>query len=533
MMTAVATNDVEHDVAPKFLDQLKLPIAYPHPVDKIRLLETHISYIFLTGQFAYKIKKAVNLGFLDFTQLEQRHHFCQEELRLNRRLAPSLYLAVVPIGEVPGGIRIGETTKIIEYAVKMLQFPQSSLLDCCLAEKRLSAAQIDAVADQVAAFHAQAARSSMADTYGSPETIWASIENNLQHLSALSAMQDQDSPDMSSLRQLEAWSRHEFRHLKTILAERKSEGHVRECHGDLHLGNIAWWRDAPQIFDGIEFSAKLRWIDVISEIAFTSMDFKAHGRCDYAYRFLNRYLETTGDYAGLKLLPFYETDRAVVRAMVARLRSTQEPSNHRRECAATSNHYLSIAKGATEPRRRKLWLMHGLSGSGKTTVSQAVIERMGAIRLRSDVERKRLRGLASGAHSHESFKQGLYDSAMTRTTYLHLLQLARQVLEAGFPVVIDAANLQAWQREMFRSQAIAQDVPFLILSCRASEETLFARLQARGARGDDASDADPLILRHQLATFEALTATEEQESLLIDPVESPLENILCRLEADF
>ncbi len=532
MSIAGATACGKRNLAPAWVEQLKLPAAYPHPVCEIELLETHISYVFLTGQFAYKIKKAVSLGFLDFTQLAQRRHFCQEELRLNRRLAPSLYLAVVPIGESPNGLQVGGAGLAVEYAVKMLQFSQSSLLDCYLAEGRLISAQVDAVADQIATFHVQIAGKTIDAVYGAPAAICKTRENNLQRLLALFTGQDQVCADATLLQQLASWSSHEYCQLKPLLAERQRDGHIRECHGDLHLGNIAWWRNAPQIFDGIEFSPGLRWIDVISEVAFTTMDFKAHERSDYAYRFLNRYLEKTGDYNGLKLLPFYEVDRAIVRAMVARIRSTQVLSSDRSEYAATSHRYLAIARRAAAPRRRMLLLMHGLSGSGKTSLAQVVVEQIGAIRIRSDVERKRLSGLASGARRRGLLERGIYDSASTRATYLHLVQLARQILEADFPVVVDAANLQAWQREIFRSQARAQAVPFLILSCHASEEILFKRLQARQASAADASDAGPLVLRHQLATCEPLSSAEEQESLLIEAGDRGLKSVMERLKAE-
>lgn len=527
-----ATGCAEHDVAPAFLQQLRISEAYPHPVNGIQMLETHISYVFLTGRFAYKIKKAVSLGFLDFTQLQQRRFFCEEELRLNRRLAPSLYLAVVPICETPCGLRVGGTGPAIEYAVKMLQFPQSSLLDHCLAEDRLKPVQVDAISDRVAAFHAEVVRTTFADQYGTADSIHDTIERNLQRLrTVFKACKQCRDFDSSCLDQLEEWYQQAYRRLKPLLEERKLDGYVRECHGDLHLGNIAWWRDAPQIFDGIEFSRSLRWIDVMNEVAFTTMDFKAHGRCDYAYRFLNRYLENTGDYTGLKLHQLYETDRAVVRAMVACIRATQESDVNHSESVAACRRYITVAKRCMAPRRRMLLLMHGLSGSGKTTVSQAVLERIGAIRIRSDVERKRLCGMASAERHRGTIEQGIYDHETTRDTYHHLVQLARQILDADFSVVVDAANLHAWQREIFRSQACAQAVPFLILRCQASEETLCKRLQAREVRNDDVSDAGPMVLRHQLATSDPLSASEKQESLLVEAGEGELEAVLCRLDA--
>lgn len=530
-MAALAACE-KRSVASTFVDQLKQPAAYPHPVDEICLLETHISYIFLTGEFAYKIKKAINPGFLDFTQLEQRRHFCQEEVRLNRRLAPTLYLAVVPICETPDGIRIGGAGPVIEYAVKMQQFPQSSLFDHYLSDNRLTPTQVDALADQVAAFHGQIAHASATDSYGTPEVIRETTDSNLKRLGALIKTQNQTDSDSISLNRLASWSIREYRQIKSFLAERKTDGHVRECHGDLHLGNIIWWHDAPQIFDGIEFNPQLRWIDVINEIAFTTMDFKAHGRSDFAYRFLNRYLENTGDYPGLRLIAYYETNLALVRAMVARLRNDQETGIHSANHTTIYSRYMHIARQGMTPRRRILFLMHGFSGSGKSTVSQVVLERIGAVRIRSDLERKRLHGQPSSSHKQASVDRGIYDIASTRATYFHLVQLARQILEADIPVIVDAANLQVWQREIFRNQAHAQGVPFLILNCQADEQTLFERVLERERKGKDASDAGPLILRHQLATYEPLSAVEEAKSILINAGEGTLEKVLNRLKAE-
>lgn len=497
--------------------------AYPHPVSQIRHLETHISHIFLTGRFAYKIKKAVNLGFLDFSSLARRRFYCQEELRLNRRLAPDLYLAVVPIADAESGCLIGSPAPAVDYAVKMLEFPQSSLLDRMLAEGRLTAAQIDALADRVADFHQKIPRAGFGDDYGTASAVWTGFSEAIAHLRG----QLGGPADAAALLQLSAvdgWVRREYRHRQGLLAERKSSGFIRECHGDLHLGNIAWWPDEPQIFDGIEFNANLRWIDTISELAFTSMDLAAHGRPDFAWRFLNRCLESSGDYGGLQLLPFYEVYRAIVRAMVARIRAAQGGAT-----ATGDDCYLAYAEQATRPRRRLLILMHGLSGAGKTTVAQAVLESIGAIRIRADVERKRLAGLPATARGGADIEGGIYSAACTLATYRHLVQLARQILAAGFPVVVDAASLQGWQRAIFRSQAQAMGVPFRLLSCRADEAVLGQRLQARSLADCDASDAGPAVLRHQLQNSEPLSPAEERECLVVDDRAASLAAVLHQL----
>ena len=462
-------------------------------------------------------------GFLDFSSLARRHFFCQEELRLNRRLAPNLYLAVVPIADTESGCLIGSSAPAVDYAVKMLEFPQSALLDDMLAQGAVTKVQIDALADRIAGFHQNIPRAGSGDDYGTPSAVWGAVSG------AMTRLREQlggpaDAAALAQLSAIESWVHREFGRRQGLLAERKSSGFVRECHGDLHLGNIAWWPDEPQIFDGIEFSAKLRWIDTISELAFTSMDLAAHGRPDFAWRFLNRSLESSGDYGGLQLLSFYEVYRAIVRAMVARIRAAQGGAT-----ATGADRYLACAEQTTRPRRRLLILMHGLSGAGKTTVAQAVLESIGAIRIRADVERKRLAGLAPTVRSGCGIDRGIYSADSTRATYRHLVQLARQILDAGFPVVVDAASLQGWQRAIFRSQALAQGVPFRLLSCRAEVAQLSERLQARALANCDASDAGPPVLRHQLQNSEPLSPAEARECLVVDDRAASLAAVLHQL----
>lgn len=512
------------------------PAPYPHPVRRVRLLETHCSYVLLTGEFAYKIKKAVNLGFLDFGTLERRRFYCQEELRLNRRLSPDLYLAVVPISGIPGKPRVagageggepGESIESIEYAVKMREFPQAALFDRCLFRGDLLRSRIDDLARQIAAFHARAARAGPGDEYGTPATVWRTMARNFAQLGAGLAKTGDGSP-RALLDRLEEWSLGECTRLLEFLTLRRRNGFVRECHGDLHLGNIALLHGVPRVFDCLEFDPCLRWIDVMSEIAFPTMDLEERGRPDAAWRFLNRYLEITGDYAGLRGLTFYKVHRALVRANVALIRDAQAASG--RGLPAASARYLAYARHAIASRPRRLLLMHGLAGSGKSTLSQTVAERIGAVRIRSDVERKRLFALPANVRAEER----IYSAEATRATYRRLEELARQALDAGFSVVVDAASLQRWQREIFRELARAFDLPFRILACRADEATLRARLLARRAAPSDASDADVAVLEHQLQHSEPLTAAELRESLSFggEPDKLDINGLLGQFETE-
>lgn len=491
---------------------LRDPALYPDASGSVDLLETHISYVLLAGSHAYKIKKAVDLGFLDFSTLARRHEFCAEELRLNRRLAPDLYQAVVAITGSPAAPRLDGTGEAIEYAVQMQRFPQEALLDRQLSEGRLDPAGIDQLADRLADFHGRIARAPPDNSFGTPPAVWAPMAQNFDQLRTLLP----DAGHASRLDQLESWSRQRFSQLNRLLASRSRAGWIRECHGDLHLGNIARVDRELHIFDCIEFSPELRWIDVYSEIAFLVMDLEERGRPNYGQRLLNSYLEATGDYRGLPLLDFYKVYRALVRAKICAIRDRQQPSSGPGPQLAGGERYLAYAGQVTRPRQPCLLLMHGVAASGKTWLAGQLLEELGALRIRSDVERKRLRGLAPAARSHSGVGRGIYDPATTRSTYGLLLELANDILAAGYPVVVDATNLLAWQRTAFRQLAVAWRVPFVILACTAPPAVLQARLAQRQTSGGDASEADQSVLAHQMQTREALSPDEEACCLHID-----------------
>ncbi len=504
---------------------LRNPDYYPHPAGQVEVVETHISYVLLSGACAYKIKKAVALGFLDFSTLARRRVYCEEELRLNRRLAPELYLAVVAITGSPDAPRFGGNGEAIEYAVQMARFSQEALLDRQLAAGHLSPDVIDELADQLADFHERTQRVPPDQPFGSPEAVWEPMAQNFAQL----GQQLSGAADSTRLAALEAWSRQRFSQLADLLAARSRDGWIRECHGDLHCGNIARTGDGLRIFDCIEFDPGLRWIDVLNEIAFLTMDLEERGRADYAHRLLNRYLEAKGEYRGLPLLAFYTVYRALVRAKVAAIRASQEHPASRLAELANCDRYLACAVKATLPGKPTLMLMHGLAGSGKSWLAQQLLERLGALRIRSDVERKRLFGLSALTRSDCAVGDGIYDTAATKATYDRLVESASHILAAGYPVLVDAANLQAWQRAAFRNLAAARKVPFVILACTAPEALLQARLVSRQAAGCDASEADYAVLTQQMRTQEALTLEEEACCLGIDTTRPFPEDLPGRL----
>lgn len=484
---------------------LTCPDCYDHPVAQIRLIETHISWVLLTGEYAYKIKKPVNLGFLNFSTLALRRQDCEDEVRLNRRLAPEIYLGMIAISGSPDAPRLNGSGIPVEYAVKMRQFPPESTLDQLSERGELSSEQIDRLAARLARFHLSECDPAPADSpWGEPDTVAQPVAENFRLLM-------EQSSESRQLQYLQNWSITEHRRLQPLMRERKRHGWVRECHGDLHLGNLAWTNGDLVIFDCLEFNPALRWIDIISEVTFCYMDLLHRGHDELALRFLNAWLETTGDYEGLTLLRYYAVYRAMVRAKVAALRAgqmTNGPEDETKDYRTELKSCLQLAERLSQHKPPALWITHGLSGSGKTTLTQSLLQQHGMIRLRSDVERKRLAGQDALAHSREGIGEGLYSPSTSRRTYRHLAHLAEILLNAGWPVIIDAACLEHWQRDLFRDLSQRLGVSFRILDIQADPATLRERVTRRMEQGGNVSDANLNVLQHQLETSQPLNQSE-------------------------
>lgn len=492
---------------------LQVPERFPHMVKSVRVIETHISWVLLAGRYAYKIKKAVDLGFLNATELASRQMFCEEELRLNRRLAPQLYLEVIPIGGSPDHPQLN-ALPVIEYAVKMRRFALSKTFDQLILRNKVLPQHMDALANRLARFHQQAPAVKV-----DAAIVQHALEENFTQLAALLNKLGRDlsrqdcvgiNPDLQHLlTSLQRRSEQAFATLEQRITERDTQGYVRECHGDLHLGNIALIGDQPTPFDGIDFNPALRNIDVMDEVAFLFMDLLHHHRTDLAYRFLNAYLALTGDYAGVELLNFYCAYRATVRAKVHAIQNDNSGTY------SNCHDYLTLAHECLVPKQARLLLMHGLTGSGKSTFAQAALERIGAIRLRTDVERKRLFGLSALEKSPAHRKHLIYSAEATQQTYRHILDLTQRLLNAGHTVIVDAAFLKHDEREMFQQLSVVMKVPFAIISMQASEATMHARITRRLALGNDASEADITVMQQLQAIAEVLTVDELKHTIAI------------------
>lgn len=479
--------------APLRIEELLTPSAFPHAASDLRLVETHISWIVLTGSLAYKIKKPLKLDFIDTSTLERRRNYCDEEVRLNRRLAPELYLEVVPITRQAGRARIDGEGPAIDYAVCLKQFAANEELPALLARGDVAVAEIQRLGETLAYFHMQTPEFSGQHPPEATQQMYDTVLGNLEQLRKY-AESHQDIPE---LRELWNWTRNQIATHELAFEERARNHRIRDCHGDLHAANIVRFDGRLVPFDCIDFDPQLRCIDVMNDVAFLVMDLRSHDREDLAAALLSRYLEITGDYEGIRLLPFYAVYRALVRAKVDSIAAEQSPSvseQYRKRMLRR----VRTAVELTEQPSPVLVLMHGLSGSGKSWLSEQLVAPLHALRIRSDVERKRLLGASA---EMSGFERGNYAPAMSHRVYARLVECTESCLQGGYNVIVDAAFLDATDRELFTSLADRLNMKCVFISCQADSATLLERVAARASRGDDPSEADQSVVRLQLEHY--------------------------------
>lgn len=504
---SAAVSELEQQAS--LIAALQRPEVFPHTVGEIKLLETHISWVLLTGEFVYKIKKAVDFGFLDFSSLEKRKRFCEREVELNSQYSEGIYLEVVKICgtldrphlEKPELDGNGEA---IEYAVKMRQFPEGKLFSELADDHRLQTKQINALAARLVEVHAEA------------ETVRASSARLIEkaclgNIRALSWPPVNEANDLALVESLGIWTLDKLDSMHPIFKQREREGRVKLCHGDLHLANITLIDDKPVFFDCIEFNDDLRTVDTQSELAFLLMDLECRQQAALANSLLNRYLQLSGDYAGLAVLNFYKVYRALVRAKVNYLQARQDKAFQERTHHQLSYlKYLGLAKSYMHTRSPRIVITCGVSGSGKSTQALRFATENNAIHISSDIERKRLFGLQEHESSHSQIAQGIYSTEATQRTYARLLELAEQIVNAGFCVIVDASFLKCSQRQLFLQFASERKLAFQILHCTAPRAELEKRVRERQSCNDSASEAGLEVLAMQLQSQEALTDFEKQ-----------------------
>ncbi len=484
---------------------LRRASTYPHPAGPIVRIETHLSVVYLVGRFAYKRLKPFDFGFANFSELAARRRACEAELALNRPLAAPIYLAAGPLVRRARGLRLFGAGAAVDHVVRMRRFDERMLFSRLLARGALDAADIDAAATRLAAYHLHAPRDIPRRAYGSARELRRQLDDMLAPLErALGAALP------ASLR---AWCLRRCDELAAHLDARRADGYVRACHGDLHLNNVVKRGRDALMFDCIDFDDALRWIDVINDLSFLLMDLHAHDRAALAHRLLNRWLDETGDFAGLAALPLYVAYRALVRALVATMRAGGDAAA-RAARIERARRYVDVAAHAARARRPCLLLCHGYSGSGKSVASRALADVSGAIRLSSDSERKRARPFA--AVDARPLPASAYTPQQIDAQYERLRALARDVLRAGYTALVDATFLSHARRARFFALARERGVPVYVLDFHASRACLERRVDARAAARDDRSDAGAAVLATQRASADPLDADERARTIGFD-----------------
>ena len=508
---------------PALIEQMLQPSFYPHPVkEAIKLIQTHISYVLLTGDYAYKVKKPVNFGFLDFSSLEKRQHFCNEELRLNQRGAAQLYLEVLPITLNDEKYQLQGETNVAEYVLKMQQFPNDALLSVMFEQGKLTEEHIEDLGKIVAQYHAVTETNDYILSFGEVSQVRASIDENYEQ----TAKHIGGPQTQTQFEETKSYTDNFFAQRPELFTSRIENKYIRECHGDLHLNNICLWQDRILLFDCIEFNEPFRFVDVMYDIAFAIMDLEARGQKDFANAFLNTYIEQTGDWEGLQLLPLYLSRQAYVRAKVNSF-LLDDPgigADVKENAAKTAAEYYKQAWEYTKPSQGQLFIMSGVSGSGKSTTARFLSRKLGAVTIRSDAVRKHLAQIPLLERGGDE----LYTPQMTEKTYNKLSELGILLAKQGFTVILDAKYDRQHLRGHVISQAQKDQIPVKIIQCTAPEAILRERLNKRTG---DIADATTDLLSSQLQQAEPFTVQEKTYLTILDtnqPHTAQLEKVISQ-----
>ncbi len=499
---------------PDFRRELASPGAYSFAVSSVELRETHISWVFLAGDRAYKVKKPLALAFLDYSTAERRRFFCEEEVRLNERLAPRVYRRVVPITCTPSGrVCFEGHGEIVEHAVEMERLPERCMMDRLLARGEISNEPLDRLAETLAAFHARAATGPGVDEHGQPAAIAAAVLGNLDECG-----EQLESPAVGRLR---VWLETFLGDRRALFAERVARRRIRDGHGDLHAGNVCFLPQRVIAYDCIEFQPAFRCGDVAADVAFLAMDLRARGFPGFGGYFAHRYALAADDPRLEELLPFYEVHRALVRSKVAAMRAAGLAAEPKQVASAEAEsvRYLSLAAGRVAPTA--LIVTCGLPGTGKSTVARAIAASTGAAVLASDSVRKRLAGMQPNEHWEGSTDGGPYTREWTLKTYDALLDEARSRLVQGRSAVVDATFPLAEWRARFAALAESAGVPLRVVFLQADDATVSERLERRALDPREVSDAGIEVYRAAKQRFESPDEIPADRLVRLTPLVSP------------
>lgn len=506
-----------HDDLADMVAALREPAAWPDPVTEVEVIQTHISVVFLAGDYVYKVKKPVDFGFLDFTTPRRRLAACQAEVRLNRRLCPDTYLGVVPIRETQAGLRFGGSAgRVVDYAVKMRRLPEHRMLDRLLPAGLVTGEMVDELAGVIARFHDRSDRDPRISRFGSPRVIARNWQENFDQTRQFVGT----TLDVDQDRRIREWVAAFQRDHRKQLERRVSDGRVRDCHGDLRLSAVCFRNPGDIcVYDCIEFNARFRYSDVAADIAFLAMDFDRQGRPDLGRRFVRQYVVASGDTGLLDIVGFYQCYRAFVRGKVESFQTAEPeiPAEQRGRAAERARHAFSLAdQYTTQPCRLRLIVMAGLSGTGKSALAARLATGLGATVIASDVVRKALSGHAPTDRLSSDVGGGIYTAAQTERAYAAMLDEAERLLDAGTSVILDATFTRKRQRAAAHALAGRAGASFVCVECVASEEIVRARLRTRQTDAAAISDAGLDVWLDQRRHFEAIDELAPDEHIVID-----------------
>jgi hypothetical protein len=505
---------------PELVKALLEPKAYPEAPQRIELVQTQMSFVFLIDEYVYKVKKPVNLGFLDYTTLEKRRFYCQKEVELNRRLCPEVYLKVVSITKDKNNISIEGKGEIIEYAVKMRRLPQETMMDVLLTNNKVTTEMITEVAQKLAEFHQRAETNANISAFGDIKAITQNTEENFTQTEKY--IGKTISPDM-------------YHHIKTynegfietntsLFNKRVADGRIRDCHGDVHAAHICFSKDI-YIYDCIEFNDRFRYCDVAAEVAFLAMDLDHYGRADLSRSFVSTYIDESKDRELVKLLNFYKCYRAYVRGKVEsfKLDDPYIAPDEKRQALEMASSYFDLAHAYTKSRPILL-ITTGLVGTGKTFLAQALAKRLGLVVISSDVTRKQLAGIPTTEHRFEEFDTGIYSAEFSGKTYDKMFSQTKDILTEGSSVIIDASFIKGGERLKAKRLAEKWGADFFIVECSLDEKTIKQRL-ARRLEEVSTSDGRWEIYPSQKRAFDPVVEVLPQNHVIIDTSKSINETI--------
>jgi len=483
----------------QLVEALSDPAFYDHPVDEVRFLQTHISSVFLTGEFAYKLKKPVNFGFLDFSTVELREKYCRAEVELNRRLAPEVYLKAAPITFDGDRLAIDGSGEVVDWLVVMRELDEALLGTQVLARGELTEHHMDALVEVLVPFYRDAATGEGVDRYGEIEAVKFNTDENFSQTKAYVGK----LVSTERFKHIRRWTNAFYEDNADLFARRIAEGRIRESHGDLHLGNI-FLEDPPIIFDCIEFNERFRCGDVAVDLAFMAMDLDFNGRPDLAERFIGRYVAASGDAELVEMLDFYKCYRAYVRAKIACFTSADpalDATAKRAQRNLARRHFGLAYRYAGGAERPSLVVLYGVMGSGKTNVARYLREHHGWHLLSTDAVRKQISGVGENTRVYVPYNEGLYSLEMNRRTYDEICTRAENLLHGGFDVVVDGAFKRQSERDPLIEAArrTGARIVFLETVCDADEQR--RRLERR-QQHDTRSDGRVELMEQQRKDFE-------------------------------